>query len=79
MSDTRSQEEVQLAANLRMRLLERFDELMDAGEDTPTDRATLSRLLTGAGGWVLDPSRMPQGLEEKITQRARYDEDPEVG
>lgn len=79
MSDDRTQEEIQLAESLRMRLLERFANLMDEGEDTPTDRATLARLLTGAGGWTLDPSRMPQGLEDKVTQRVKYDDDPDMG
>ena len=73
-----SQEQVDLAGRLQEKLLERFEALMEAGEDTPTDRATLSRLLN-SNGWSLSPDSLPAELKDFITKtvdpRSLDDED----
>ena len=73
-----SQDQVDLAERLQQRLLERFEALMKAGDDTPTDRATLSRLLN-SNGWSLSPDSLPAELKDFITKtvdpRSLDDED----
>jgi len=62
-----SKAQVELAERLQLRLLERFEKLMEEGDDTPTDRATLSRLLN-ANGWELSPDALPADLQDFITK-----------
>ena len=62
-----SQDQVDLAERLQTKLLERFEKLMESGEDTPTDRATLSRLLN-SNGWSLSPDSLPADLKDFITK-----------
>ena len=73
-----SQEQVDLAERLQEKLLERFEALMEADEDTPTDRATLARLLN-SNGWSLSPDSLPAELKDFITKvvdpRSLDDED----
>lgn len=77
MSD-KTERRLELMEELTDLWLEDMKALLQAGEMSPTDRATLARFLM-ANGITLDPSRLPQGLQDKITQRVRYDEDPEIG
>jgi hypothetical protein len=71
MSDReRTNRQIELAAMLQDLLLEDFKAKLQTGEMTPTDRATLSRLLS-QNGWVLDPAALPQGIEDKLTERIR--------
>lgn len=65
MADSREQQ-IQIAERLQLLLLENFQTLLDSGEMTPTDRATLARLLM-QNGWSLDPSRLPKGLQDLLT------------
>ena len=73
-----SQDQVDLAERLQTKLLERFEKLMESGEDTPTDRATLSRLLN-SNGWSLSPDSLPADLKDFLTKvvdpRSLDDED----
>lgn len=68
MSDdaTRQRSQIDLAERLQNMLLEDFERLLESSEMTPTDRATLARLLS-QNGWSLDPSRLPQGIKDKLT------------
>lgn len=68
MEDTQKEKQLQIAERLQLLLLENFEYLLESGEMTPTDRATLSRLLM-QNGWSLDPSRMPKGLQDLLTSR----------
>lgn len=61
-----STEQMELAERLQMKLLNRFDTLLDEGTITSTDVATLVRLLS-MNGWVLDATRVPSGLRSKLT------------
>jgi len=63
-----SQDQVDLATRLQQKLLERFEALMEEGDDTPTDRATLSRLLN-SNGWSLSPDSLPAELKDFITKK----------
>ena len=62
-----SQAQVDLAERLQQKLLERFEKLMADVEDTPTDRATLARLLN-SNGWSLSPDSLPADLKDFITK-----------
>lgn len=67
-------DQVALAEKLQVLILEDFVRLAVAGELSPTDRATIVRLLT-ANGWSLDPTRLPQELQDKLTSHLRFDKD----
>ena len=59
--------QVDIAERLQMKLLQRLEHLLDEGEITSTDLATLARLLM-SNGWSIDPTKMPQGIKDKITK-----------
>jgi hypothetical protein len=67
MADTKN-EQVEMVEDLQLKLLKSFNTMLDEGTLTPTDRATLVRLLM-ANGWNLDPARLPKGLKDKITTK----------
>ncbi len=46
-------------------LVSDFRRLFNAGEASPTDRATLLRLLT-ANGWSIDPGKLPADLRQHV-------------
>lgn len=64
MSDDR---QIVIAERLQEALLKRFETLIEEENDSPTDRATLARLLS-QNGWSLDPSTLPQSLRSKISE-----------
>lgn len=45
--------------------LKHMEKLLDSGEITSTDMATLARVLL-QNGWSLDESRLPQSLRDKM-------------
>lgn len=57
--------QIELAERLQEALLKRFETLIAEESDSPTDRATLARLLS-QNGWSLDPSSLPQSLRDKV-------------
>lgn len=67
------EEQIAITERLQMKLLKRFEDMLDANEITSTDIATLCRLLS-QNGWVLDPSRVPKGLLSKLTARVPVEE-----
>lgn len=64
---TEKAEQIAMVPTLQGKLLRYFDNLLDRGMMTPTDAATLSRLLVNSG-WNLDETRLPQGLRAKLTK-----------
>lgn len=66
--------QLELSERLQVLLLENFEQLAVSGELTPTDRATLARLLT-QNGWSIDPAAMPQGLASKLTSLVKFDDE----
>ena len=66
------QEQVELARRLQTKWLLRIEDLLDTGRINATEMATLARVLQ-ANGWVLDPSKLPHDIRDKITS----DVDPE--
>lgn len=60
--------QLQKAEELQDLLLANFEYLLKNDLMTPTDRATLTRLLT-QNGWTIDPSMLPQGLRDKLTTK----------
>jgi hypothetical protein len=67
------EEQVAIAERLQLKWLERMEKLLDNGEITSTDMATLVRFLM-SNGWTLDPTRLPQGLKDKLTSGMRPDD-----
>lgn len=70
-------EQIKIATRLQEKILARFELLLDSGEMTSTDAATLVRLLS-QNGWTLDPKQVPQGLRGMLTSDvdpAELDED----
>jgi hypothetical protein len=76
------EEQLAIAERLQLKWLKRMEKLLDGGEVTSTDLATLSRFLQ-ANGWTLDPARLPKGLRDKLTSHINPedfdDEDGIVG
>lgn len=63
--------QLDIAERLQVLLLEDFETRIKSDEGlTPTDRATLARLLT-QNGWSLDPAQVPQGLRDKLSTRTK--------
>lgn len=58
-------DQIRIVERLQAKLLERFEHLLDTGEMSATDAATLVRLLS-QNGWTLDPTALPQGLKDKM-------------
>lgn len=63
-----SENQLALVEQLQEKLLLRFGNLLDEGKLSPTDAATLTRLLL-SNGWTLDPSKMPTGLRDRLTKK----------
>lgn len=69
----RKQRQIDIAERLQQKWLERMEYLLDSGEITSTDMATLARVLL-QNGWSLDPSDLPQSLRDKLTKRVSFDD-----
>lgn len=63
--DTRA-EQVRIAEALQTKLLKRWEKILDNDTITPPEVATLTRMLM-ANGWDVDPSRLSQGLRDKLS------------
>ena len=61
-----------IAERLQIKVMERFERLLDAETMSPTDCATLSRLLT-QNGWSFDESRLPKNLRDRLTKDVEFD------
>lgn len=72
MADEKRQKQIDKAERLQELLLKSFEDALLDGSITPTDRATLARLLS-QNGWSLDPAKLPQGIKDKLTSNV----DPE--
>jgi hypothetical protein len=59
-------EQVVIAQRLQTKFLRHMEYLFDNKEISSTDLATVSRLLS-ANGWVLDSTRLPSRLKDKLT------------
>jgi hypothetical protein len=58
--------QIEITERLQLMWLEHMEKLFKDGGITSTDLATLQRFLS-ANGWTLDPTRIPQGLKDKLT------------
>jgi hypothetical protein len=75
MSQIDPQQEMQeIAARLQLKWLRHMEFLIDSGELTAADRKTLYVALK-ENGWQFDPSRVPQGLKDKLTSTIAFDDD----
>jgi hypothetical protein len=71
-------EQVEIAERLQVLWLKRMESLLESGEITSTDLATLARVLL-SNGWNLDPSKLPERLRQKLTESVAFDDDDESG
>jgi hypothetical protein len=60
--------QIELAEKLQLMLLQDFNEQLTNKTLTPTDRATLARLLM-QNGWSIDPALLPKGLRGVLTDK----------
>jgi hypothetical protein len=67
MNEDRKQKQIDIAERLQDLLLAEFERKLESGELSDTGLSTLSRLLM-QNGWTIDPSRLPHGLKDKLTQ-----------
>lgn len=75
---SRQQEQRIIVLRLQLLWLTRMETLFTEEKITSTDMATLYRFLAD-NGWSLDPSKLPQKLAEKLTDRVAFDEEDEMG
>lgn len=61
------QEQIEVADRLQIKMLNRWERLLDKDNLSPTDAATLYRALKDSG-WSLDPARLPKGLRGVIKE-----------
>lgn len=62
--------DVELMKRIRRKMLEHWYEMLENGSISATDMATITRLAS-QNGWVLDETRLPSRLKDKLT--AHYD------
>lgn len=67
-----SVDQLDVAARLQAKWLQRMEFLLDSGLVTSTDLATLSRVLL-QNGWSLDPKKLPKGIAA-LVGRVEFDE-----
>jgi hypothetical protein len=58
--------QIELSAKLQTMILLDFERMLKENTMSPSDRATLVRLLS-MNGWSLDPAMIPQGLRGVLT------------
>lgn len=66
ISDLEGLGEIELLKMLRKGMLKEWIRQMRAGKLSSTDAATITRLAT-QNGWVLDETRLPTRLKDKLT------------
>lgn len=78
MSDA---EQKELAAELQGEVLKSWRDCLKNGTATAADRKAIADFLKG-NGWSLDPSKVPQGLKDLMTNRVKPEDvggdDPEL-
>jgi hypothetical protein len=76
MADTAAQQEI--VERLQLKWLKRMEDLLDKGELSSTDAATLYRFMSD-NGWSLDPSKLPQDLKDKLGDPVEFSNEDEFG
>jgi hypothetical protein len=64
---TARREQFEIAERLQTKWLIRMEALLDSGDITSTDMATLFRFLSD-NGWQVDPDKLPETLRQKLTK-----------
>lgn len=78
-AEERIAKQQEIVERLQTLWLERMENLLTAGEMTATDANTLYRFLSD-NGWILDPSKLPQGLKDKLgASGVQFNEEDEFG
>lgn len=75
--DANLQEQLEISERLQVKVLRYFEKQLDSGTISPTDMATLTRLMA-QNGWRFDPHSIPQKLKDKIPNLPKatdFDED----
>jgi len=65
--------QLDIKARLETKWLERMEKMLDSGDITSTDMATLARVLQN-NGWVIDETKLPQHLRDKLTTHVSPEE-----
>lgn len=73
-NNQRVKDHAEIAKRLQDKLLRAYEQLLDSGEMTASDRKNLQDLLR-ANGWTFDPQELPQSLKDKLTKQVAFDED----
>lgn len=80
MADTQK-EQIEIAERLQLLLMKRWETLLTnpLAEVSPTEISTMAKTLRD-NGWSIDPSKIPQGLRDKLLTNPEdvKDEDPDV-
>lgn len=74
-------EQLTLTEKLQGWLLQEYESRLESGDISDTGLSSLQKLLM-QNGWSLDPSRIPQGLRDKLTSKVDptgFDDDDSDG
>jgi hypothetical protein len=58
--------QIDIAERIQLKLLERWEQLLDNGTLSASEAATIATTLR-QNGWNLDPALLPQGIRDKLT------------
>jgi hypothetical protein len=61
------EQQIEISKRLQVLWLKHMEKLLDNGEITSTDMATLARVLLH-NGWTLDPKQLPKSLKDMMTK-----------
>jgi hypothetical protein len=64
----KSKEQIAIAERIQMKLLERWEKLLNSDEITAAEVAVVTKMLRDSG-WTLDPAQLPQGVRDKLTAK----------
>jgi len=68
--------QLEIKERLETMWLVHMEKLLQSGEITSTDMATLARVLM-QNGWVIDAGKLPQQLRDKLTSNVSFEGDEE--
>lgn len=63
-----NKKQIEIAERIQQKLLERWEKILDDESASAAEVAVMTKMLRDSG-WTLDPTRIPQGLKDKLTDK----------
>lgn len=71
------QEQINAGERIQDALLKRWEKILEDESISAAEVAVIVKMLRDSG-WTLDPTRLPQGIKDKLTEKvdpSQFDED----